>query len=308
MGERVPATVAVMRFGLVGTGFWARDTHGAALAAAPEVEFVGAWGRDPGKASALAQHHGVRAFDDLDAMLAEVEALSFAVPPHVQAPLAERAARAGKHLLLEKPVALTGEEAASLADAVREAGVATVVFFTRRFTHEGREWFASLEGSEWEVGQAHWFGDNFEPGSPFDTPWRREKGGLWDVGPHAVALLTAALGRVTRVHAVGGVRDVVHLVLEHDGGATSTVTLTLSATSEAAGVSFEVIGPAGRLAMPTKDSPSSLAAQVALGELVAAAADAAPGHPPQHSCDVEFGRYVTDVLAEAERQVTARTT
>lgn len=297
-----------MRFGLVGTGSWARDTHGAALAAAEGVEFVGVWGRDPAKAAALAEHHGVRAFDDLDAMLAEVDALSFAVPPHVQAPIAERAARAGKHLLLEKPIALTSEDAAALVTAVEEGGVATVVFFTRRFTPEGREWFAGLEGAAWDVGQAHWFGDNFTPGSPFDTRWRREKGGLWDVGPHAIALLTAALGRVTRVHAVGGVRDVVHLVLEHEGGATSTVTLTLSATPEAAGASFVVVGPAGRSAMPTKDSPSSQAAQVALGELVAVAADAAPGRPPRHPCDVEFGRYVTDVLVEAERQVTGRTT
>lgn len=290
-----------MKFGLVGTGSWARDPHGAALSATDGVDFVGVWGRDPGKAAALAEHAGVRAFDTVEAMLAEVDAVSFAVPPDVQAPIARQAARAGKHLLLEKPVALTGEDAAALVDAVREGGVATVVFFTRLFTPEGREWLTTLrESGGWEVAHFRWLAHNLMSEGPFDTPWRRERGGLWDVGPHAVALLSAALGRVTGLQAGSGVRDLVHLLLEHEGGATSTVSLSIAAPPDATDVACDLFGPAGRVSLPTKDSPSGAAAQVALTELMAAARRAAPGRPPQHPCDVEFGRYVTDVLAEAE--------
>ena len=36
----------MLRFGLVGTGYWAREVHAAGLAAHPDVEFVGMWGRD----------------------------------------------------------------------------------------------------------------------------------------------------------------------------------------------------------------------------------------------------------------------
>lgn len=214
-----------MRFGLIGTAFWADVAHAAGLVAHPEVELVGVWGRDPAKASALAEHTGTRAFPSFEAMLEGVDAVAFAVPPDVQAPLAERAARAGKHLLLEKPIALDPAAAAALAAAVEEAGVAAAVFFTRHYTPEGRAFLDALAGSTWEGGSAVWLANAFTDGSPFATPWRAEHGGLWDVGPHAVAVLATALGPVTGVHAVGGVRDLVHLVLTHDGGATSTAAV-----------------------------------------------------------------------------------
>ncbi|MEK8169577.1 hypothetical protein NKH77_06515 [Streptomyces sp. M19] len=47
-----------MRFGLLGTGHWAAATQGAALAAHPDAELVGVWGRDPAKAAALAGRLG----------------------------------------------------------------------------------------------------------------------------------------------------------------------------------------------------------------------------------------------------------
>ena len=98
-----------MRFGLVGTGPWATMAHGPGLAAAHEVDLVGVWGRSLEKAETLAGTLGVTAYDDYDALLADVEAVAFAVPPDVQAEMALVAARAGKHLLLDKPVAMDVE-------------------------------------------------------------------------------------------------------------------------------------------------------------------------------------------------------
>src|SRR3954465_488269 len=94
-----------MRFGLVGTGFWAREAPGAGLKAAAAAELAGVWGRDRGRAEQAGASLDVRSYDDFDAMLVDVDAVSFAVPPDVQAELAVRAAAAGKHLLLEKPLA-----------------------------------------------------------------------------------------------------------------------------------------------------------------------------------------------------------
>src|SRR4051794_10659427 len=94
-----------MRFGVLGTGFWAREIHAASLAEHPEAELVGVWGRDLAKAKAAGAEFDVPGYGDLDALLADVDAVSFALPPDVQAPLALRAAEAGKHLLLEKPIA-----------------------------------------------------------------------------------------------------------------------------------------------------------------------------------------------------------
>ena len=97
---------SAMRFGLLGTGFWALEVHGTALAAHGDCDPVGVWGRDPGKAAATAGKLGAQPYDDVDALLADVDAVSIALPPAIQAPLAVRAAEAGRHLLLEKPIAL----------------------------------------------------------------------------------------------------------------------------------------------------------------------------------------------------------
>src|SRR5437763_1528202 len=70
------------------------------------------------------------------------------------------------------------------------------------------------------------FGSSLEEASPYNTPWRREKGALWDIAPHAVSLLWAALGPVTAVTADAGPADVSHLILHHEGGASSTVTVS----------------------------------------------------------------------------------
>jgi len=77
-----------MRFGLVGTGPWAELAHGPGLVAAEGVELVGVWGRSLSRADPLAQTLGVTAYDDYAALLADVEAVAFAVPPDVQAELA----------------------------------------------------------------------------------------------------------------------------------------------------------------------------------------------------------------------------
>lgn len=300
-----------MRFGLVGTGSWARDTHAAALQAAPGAQLVGVWGRDVAKARALAEHLGTAAgaaapvhpFAEVDDLFDAVEAVVLSVPPEVQAPLAERAARRGLHLLLEKPVATSVEAARSLEAAVLEAAVASVVFFTARYTDEVRSWLAEAAGADWDGATARWLGNAFGEGSPFDTPWRREKGGLWDVGPHALSMLTAALGPVREVQATAGVRDVVQLVLSHEGGATSTATLSISASAAASGVALELWGAQGRTSMPTGPTTAPVAAVRAVQDLVAAASGAgAPSHP----CDVTFGRYVVELLVEAQRQLDAR--
>ena len=115
-----------MRFGVLGTGHWARIVHATALAAHPTASLAGVWGRDLAKAKALGAEFDVPGFDDLDALLSEVDAVAVAVPPSVQVPLVEQAAAAGKHLLLEKPIGLSVAEADRVVSAVRSAGVASV--------------------------------------------------------------------------------------------------------------------------------------------------------------------------------------
>jgi predicted dehydrogenase len=292
-----------MRFGLAGTGYWARITHAPALSSTAGIEFAAVWGRNPQAAADLAAEYRATPYQDVSAFLAGVDAVSFAVPPDVQAPIATQAAREGKHLLLEKPVALTEAAADGLVEAVEQAGVASVVFFTSRFQPEVRAWLAEVEArGGWAGGVSAWLGSALRESSPFNTPWRRDKGGLWDIGPHLISLLWASLGPVTSVTADAGPADVTHLILHHQGGATSTTTVTLSATEAAAGAEAYVWGESGRLAAPLGTVDRIAALSTALGELVANARAGQTRHP----CDVWFGRDVERVLAEAQRQVDAR--
>jgi predicted dehydrogenase len=291
-----------MTFGLVGTGYWARVAHARALASVPDIKFAAVWGRNTEAAAGLAAEFGVTAHVDFDAFLAEVDAVAFSVPPDVQSELAVRAARAGKHLLLEKPVALTESAADALVKAVDEAAVATVVFFTARFQPDARAWLAGLVADGgWQGASALWLSTAGAESSPFNTSWRRAKGALWDLGPHVVSLLWPILGPVETVTADAGRGDLAHLVLHHRGGATSTATVTLGAPEAADGFTLLVWGSRGRSALPQLAEDPAPALRAALTDLVTSARSANRSHP----CDVRFGRDVTRVLAKAQRELDA---
>jgi predicted dehydrogenase len=292
-----------MRFGLVGTGPWATMAHGPGLLAAEGVELVGVWGRDGAKAKTLADQLGVRGYDDYGALLSRVEAVAFAVPPDVQAPMATQAAAIGKHLLLDKPVADSVEDARELAAEAEAEGIASVVFFTDRFAPESRTWFAyAAQAGGWRGGWTRSLTSLDAPGNLFgSSPWRRERGALWDVGPHALSSLTATLGPITGLTAVGGAVDLVHLVLTHESGATSTASLSLFAPP--AGTNFEtgLWGETGSTLMPPRSTPASQSLAIAATELVAAAESGVP-----HPVDVAFGARVVELLADAELQLGPR--
>jgi predicted dehydrogenase len=128
------------------------------------------------------------------------------------------------------------------------------------------------------------------------SPWRLEHGALWDIGPHALSLLVPALGPVVAVQAGSGLRDTVHLVLSHESGAASTVTLSHTVAPMSAGVEFFVHGDAGRLVLlPDTEAPVE-AFSTAVDELTAAALTGGA-----HPCDAAFGRDVVAVLATAAR-------
>jgi predicted dehydrogenase len=287
-----------MRIGLLGTGPWAEGAHAPALAHHGELDFVGVWGRRTEAAKELAGRFGTRAYDDVDALFADVDAVAVALPPDIQAGLAVRAAGAGCHLLLDKPLAATVEQGRAVVSAVREAQVASVVFFTTRFQSVTEAWITEQAATEgWFTARAEWLGAVFTTDSPFGaSPWRREKGALWDVGPHALSVLLPVLGDVRRVAAaVHGPEDTVHLVLEHAGGASSTLTLSLTAPPAAAGAAVELRGEAGATLLPPSPDGAVPALERALDALLAAARTGRP-----HPCDAGFGLRVTEILATAE--------
>lgn len=287
-----------LRFGVFGTGYWAAQTHAAALATHPDAQLVGVWGRNRVKAEAVAGRYGVPAFDEVDALIDAVDAVAVALPPDVQAEIAVRAADAGRHLLLDKPLALTVAEADRVVAAARGTGVASVVFFTQRFHPNVAGWIAAAGATGgWHGARAVMFASIFQPGSPYrDSVWRRDRGGLWDIGPHALSLILPVLGPVARVAALDGPRDTVHLLLGHADGAASTVSLTLDAAPEAAAIEFVFYGENGLDALPRGEGTALGAFSLAVDQLI----EEVESGTRDHRCDVRFGRDVVAVLAAAE--------
>jgi predicted dehydrogenase len=216
------------RFGVCGTAFWAEHVHLPGLKANDEVELVGVWGRNPDRAHALATTFSIRSFASFDELLENVDAVSFAVPPAVQAELAPKVADAGRHLLLEKPVAPSLREAETIAQAVNDAGVAALCFLTRMFVADIQAFIESAKAAGSAGGKASFRSNALIAGPYADSAWRRtEHGALWDAAPHGMSVLASVLGPIAEVRAIAAEDGRYDLDFGHVRGGRSSLELNL---------------------------------------------------------------------------------
>jgi predicted dehydrogenase len=214
-----------LRVGLVGAGPWARIAHAPILTGGPETSLVGVWARRQEAAEALVADFGGTAWTSYDELLDSCDAVAFAVPPEVQAQMAEQAARAGKHLLLDKPVAADVAGAERLAGAVGDAGVATLVVLSMRFVNGVRDFVRDAQAMQPSVVVYESMSNAFLEGPFSQSPWRHAGGVLPDVGPHVVDLLTRVLGPVAQASAESS-GGFTRLQLTHVEGGLSQALLS----------------------------------------------------------------------------------
>src|SRR6202012_5775200 len=109
-------------FGVVGAGVIGAF-HAAAIAMVPAARLVAVTDMDPGRAAAFADRHGCAAAPDLDALTGrdDVGVVAVCVPSGLHAEVGVRAAQAGKHLVIEKPIDVTLEAADRLLEGARAA-------------------------------------------------------------------------------------------------------------------------------------------------------------------------------------------
>ncbi|MFI6100984.1 Gfo/Idh/MocA family protein [Lentzea sp. NPDC051213] len=292
-----------LRVGLVGAGPWANMIHAPGIANHPGTTLTGVWARRPEAATELANAHGAEPFADYAELLSTVDAVAFCVPPGVQAPMAIEAANAGKHVILEKPIAESAEVAENLVAAVEAAGVASLVVLTRRYAPETKELLTQLHRTGgWTGADGRWLTGALLDGPFSDSQWRHERGALDDIGPHAFDLLDAALGEITDVIAANvSETGLWQLILQHAGGATSTLSLTLSLPLQPPFADFTVFGTNGHRTLNSRDTSALDCFTNLLDDFVAMVHSGTTAH----DCDVRRGLHLQRIIDLARRKAGA---
>lgn len=193
---------------IVGTGL-AGGMHAGALVGVPGVTLHASVGRTREQAAAFAARYGAaRAYADLEGALADadVQAVHLCVPAHLHEPMALAVAAAGRHLLVDKPLARTVQEADRIIAACAAAGVRLGVCFQHRCLPLARQLRAGLDAGRLGrvfLGDAYvkWYRDDAYYHS---RPWRATRsqeggGALINQAIHSIDLLQWYMGPVAEV-------------------------------------------------------------------------------------------------------------
>jgi 1,5-anhydro-D-fructose reductase (1,5-anhydro-D-mannitol-forming) len=196
-------TASTVRFGILGTSGHASRVAAPVLKRNRDVNLLGAAGSTGERSAQFAQQHGLpRSYRDPAELLSDrdIDAVWICSPNHLHAEQVAQCAAAGKHVLVEKPLATTRAEAERAVKIAGQAAVTLRVGCQHRFRpahRQLREWIAS--GLVGRVGyfriHRFWRYPYFEDMDPTGPPeWRRsgEKSGGWvinDIGSHLLDLM-----------------------------------------------------------------------------------------------------------------------
>jgi predicted dehydrogenase len=221
--------VEKLKTALVGTGKVAH-LHAAALQALPESEFVAVCGRPSEKLRAFAAKYGVAAFTDVPEMIrkAGVQAICVCTPHPDHAAPTIAAARAGVHVLVEKPMASTLADCDAMMAAAKAGGAVVGLVSQRRFYPACQRIRGALDAGRIGapvLGTATMFGwrdEAYYRSDPWRGSWSGEGGGvLVNQSPHQLDLLLWYMGEVSEVF--GYWANLNHPYIEVDDTAVAVV-------------------------------------------------------------------------------------
>jgi UDP-N-acetyl-2-amino-2-deoxyglucuronate dehydrogenase len=195
----------VVRYGIVGCGHIAKK-HVDAIAATEGAELAAVCDTDPARIAPFVKE-GIRGYTDLEQMLKDgaVDVVSICTPSGLHAELAVRAAEAGKHVVVEKPMAMNLDEADRMIAACEKNGVLMTVVHPNRFRPAVMELKRRMEeGAFGTIGHANatvrW---NRNQAYYDQAPWRGTRamdgGVLMNQAIHNLDLLLWLLGEVEEV-------------------------------------------------------------------------------------------------------------
>jgi len=224
---------ATIRVGVAGAGFIGA-VHARAYKHVPDVELVGVADPVDEKTAAITNEVGCQRFHSYEEMVekANLDIISICLPPALHLPATEAAAKAGVHILMEKPITRTVEEADRMLAICREAGVCLMTGFTHHFYPEMRE--AKRLISSGAIGKPLTVLDSMSITYSFVLPWYRDRdiagGGVFMCNAvHGFDRVSWVLGqRITAIAALvqptqgSQGEDYGSVLARFDGGAQGT--------------------------------------------------------------------------------------
>jgi predicted dehydrogenase len=191
--------MSTVKIGLIGTGFVA-DLHATAARMVPEVEILAVASPTPGKASHFAREHGIpHSFEDYREMLKlkDIQLLTLALPNHLHAQACLDAAGAGKHVVCEKPLCRTLEEADRMIQGCRQSGVllmyAEELCFAPKYVRAKKLVDEGALGKAFLVKQSE---EHFGPHASWFWDVDKSGGGvLLDMGCHSIEFARWVFGK-----------------------------------------------------------------------------------------------------------------
>lgn len=206
--------MTALKTGLIGAGVFG-GYHAGKIAGSDRTDFIGVFDPDPARCAALAETHGVEAFGAEADMLAQVDAVILASPAVYHADLVERALLADCHVLVEKPLALTGARADGLAERANAGGKVLQVGHQERFVLDA---MGLLDIDERPIHiEAVRAGPRSPQGRAGDVSV------IWDLMTHDFDMVAKLMGMPVRVEAEGRQEhsdhlDEVHATLTYSNG------------------------------------------------------------------------------------------
>lgn len=193
-----------VKIGIIGPGWASYKLYGAWIMRRPELKLHSVYSRSLARAENFAAEFSrmgpIRAFDDLDAMLAddELEAVAVVNPDGAHANVSIRAAKAGKSVFVEKPMGITTSECEEMLAACKDAGVKLAVGYRLRFHGGHRAIVDAMHAGTF--GRLRHIRMHMELAELGDGTWRNKEGlGRWwalsKFGTHMIDMALWALDR-----------------------------------------------------------------------------------------------------------------
>ncbi|MDR1570065.1 MAG: Gfo/Idh/MocA family oxidoreductase [Oscillospiraceae bacterium] len=207
----------MINIAIVGAGVWG-DTHAAIYKEHPQANPVAVCDKNVNRAKAIAAKYGIEAvYADVEKMLSAggFDAVSIVTPDHLHADIAVACANAGKHMLIEKPIATTHTDVLRIVQASRRNGVRVMVDLHNRWSPPFAAARAAVENGELGTLRHGYFRLNDIQWVATDMlSWSAQSSILWFLGSHSLDTLQWLFGdEVVRVYSVSsrGVLDAVNV-------------------------------------------------------------------------------------------------